>query len=59
MCIRDRSVSGLTAPNNYFVQGDGTLGVAADSPNYGLAGRALSATSILITGVGDTTVSSA
>lgn len=53
------SVSSLTAPNNYFIQGDGTLGVAADSPNYGLVGRALSSTSILVTGVGDTTVSSA
>ena len=51
-------VSGLTAPNNYYVQGDGTLATTADSPNYGLAGRALSATSILITSVGDTTVSS-
>lgn len=51
-------VSGLTAPNNYYVQGDGTLATTADDPNYGLAGRALSATSILITSVGDTTVSS-
>ena len=49
-------VSGLTAPNNYYVQNDGTLATTADSPDYGVAGRALSATSILVTGVGDTTV---
>ena len=52
------NVSGLTAPNNYYVQGDGTLATTADSPDYGKAGRALSATSILLTGVGDTEVSS-
>ena len=52
------NVSGLTAPNNYYVQGDGTLATTADSPDYGKAGRALSATSILLTHVGDTETSS-
>lgn len=47
-------VSSLTAPNNYYIQADGTLALTADSPDYGVAGRALSATSILVTGVGDT-----
>ena len=51
-------VSGLTAPNNYYIQADGTLALTADSPDFGVVGRALSATSILVTGVGDTTVSS-
>ena len=51
-------VSGLTAGETYFLQADGSLATTKASINYGEVGKALTATSILISGVGDTSVSS-
>jgi len=52
-------VSGLTTGETYFMQADGSLATTKDSPvDYGKVGPALSATSILIQGIGDTTLSS-
>jgi len=39
--------SGLTAGQQYFVQGDGTIGTTADSPSV-LAGTAISATELVV-----------
>ena len=50
-------VSGLTAGQTYFLQADGSLATTKASNNYGEVGKALSATSILVSGVGDTSVS--
>jgi hypothetical protein len=51
-------VSGLTIGETYFMQADGSLALTKDSPvDYGKVGPALSATSILIQGVGDTSLS--
>ena len=44
-CI-DRNQTGLTAGQQYFVQGDGTLSTTADSPSV-LAGTAISATELV------------
>jgi len=41
--------SGLTAGQEYFVQGDGSLSLTADDPSVS-AGKALSATKILVKG---------
>jgi len=52
-------VSGLTRGDTYFVQADGTLANTPDSPvDYGKVGPALSATSILVQGVGNSNLSS-
>ena len=51
-------VSGLTTGDTYFLQADGSLSTSKDDINYGEVGKALSATSILLSGVGDTSVSS-
>lgn len=51
-------VSGLTTGETYFLQADGSLSTSKDDINYGEVGKALSATSILLSGVGDTSVSS-
>jgi endonuclease V-like protein UPF0215 family len=45
-CI-DRNQTGLTAGQQYFVQGDGTLSTTADSPSV-LAGTAISATELVV-----------
>ena len=55
-------VSGLTAGQTYFLQADGSLATTKDvngsvTANYAEVGKALSSTSILISGVGDTSVS--
>tara|TARA_R110000751_G_scaffold175975_1_gene282110 strand:- start:6637 stop:8538 length:1902 start_codon:yes stop_codon:yes gene_type:complete len=51
-------LTGLTIGKTYFMQADGSLAITKDSPtDYGLVGPALSATSILVQGVGDTTTS--
>ena len=49
-------VSGLTAGETYFLQADGSLSTSKDDTNYAEVGKALSATSILLSGVGDTSV---
>ena len=49
-------VSGLTTGETYFLQADGSLSTSKDDTNYGEVGTALSATSILLSGVGDTSV---
>ena len=54
----NEGVSGLTIGETYFMQADGSLALTKASPDYGKVGPALSATSILIQGIGDTTVSS-
>ena len=41
--------TGLTAGQTYFVQGDGTIGLTADSPSV-TAGTAVSSTEILVKG---------
>tara|TARA_R100000008_G_scaffold73715_1_gene52254 strand:- start:485 stop:4009 length:3525 start_codon:yes stop_codon:yes gene_type:complete len=45
----DAQQSGLTAGETYYAQSDGTLGTSADSNGSVIAGRALSATKLLIT----------
>ena len=45
-CI-DRNQTGLTAGQQYFVQGDGTLSTTADDPSV-LAGTAISATELVV-----------
>ena len=45
-CI-DRNQTGLTAGQQYFVQGDGTLALTAGSPSV-LAGTAISATELVV-----------
>ena len=45
----DDAQSGLTAGQQYFVQGDGTLGLTADDPSV-VAGTAVSATKIIVKG---------
>ena len=47
--VVDDAQSGLTAGQSYFVQGDGTLGLTADSPSV-FAGTAVSATEIIVQG---------
>jgi len=42
------SVSGLTVGKNYFVNANGTLSI--ESTQYGIAGKALSATSLFVSG---------
>jgi DUF971 family protein len=49
-------VSGLTTGETYFLQADGSLSTSKDDVNYAEVGKALSATSILLSGVGDTSV---
>ena len=44
----DAQQSGLTAGQKYFVQSDGSLGTSADSKVTTVAGKALSATKLLI-----------
>ena len=53
----NETVSGLTSGKDYYIQGDGTLGLTADSTNYGKIGRSLATNKLLITGTGDNTVS--
>ena len=43
------NLSGLTAGQSYFVQGDGTLGTTADDPSV-FAGTAVSATELIVKG---------
>lgn len=47
--VVDDAQSGLTAGQSYFVQGNGTLGLTADSPSV-FAGTAVSATEIIVQG---------
>ena len=44
----DAQQSGLTAGQKYFVQSDGSLGTSASSTATMVAGKALSATKLLI-----------
>ena len=53
----NENVTGLTSGSDYFIQGDGSLSTTAASPDYGNLGRALATDKLLITGIGDTTVS--
>ena len=48
-CAIDRSQSGLTAGQKYYVQNDGTLSETADDPSVE-AGTAISATELLVKG---------
>jgi hypothetical protein len=51
-------VTGLTQGSTYFVQADGTLATSPASPvDYGKVGPALTATSILVQGVGNSNLS--
>ena len=43
------NLSGLTAGQSYYVQNDGTLGIAADNPSV-FAGTAVSATKLIVKG---------
>jgi len=53
----NEGVSGLTTGKTYFMQADGSLAITRAVPTeYGVVGPALSATSILVQGVGDTTL---
>ena len=53
----NENVTGLTSNAEYYIQGDGTLATSEDTPNYGKLGRALATDKLLITGIGDPTVS--
>ena len=48
-CSVDRSQTGLTAGQKYYVQNDGSLGLTADDPSVE-AGTAISSTEILVKG---------
>ena len=52
----NENVTGLTANAEYYIQGDGSLATSAATPNYGKLGRALATDKLLITGIGDPTV---
>jgi len=52
----NENVTGLTSNAEYYIQGDGSLATSEATPNYGKLGRALATDKLLITGIGDPTV---
>ena len=53
----NENVTGLTSGSDYYIQGDGSLGTTAASPDYGKLGRAIATDKLLVTGIGNNTAS--
>jgi hypothetical protein len=53
----NENVTGLTSGSDYYIQGNGSLATTAASPDYGKLGRAIATDKLLITGIGNNTVS--